>query len=106
VLVAAERHKSGSEATAPPMKKIRHPNAKPLEIDEFSMNRVEEHYLKYHLKKWAAHKSKIREEGMSHATNDAFFEREKITPQYDRQLPTFVIKHVSLEIGALKNLLY
>jgi hypothetical protein len=43
---------------------------------------------------------------MSHAANDAFFEREKITSHYALQLPTSVIKNVSLEICALTNRLY
>ena len=101
-----ETHKSGAAATAPPMKKIRRPNAKPLDIHEFYLNHIEEHYLKSHRKKWAEYKSTIREEGMSHATNDAFVEREKIITHYARQLPTSVTKYISLEIGALTNRLY
>ena len=101
-----ETHKSGAAATAPPMKNIHRPNAKPLEIDDFSVNRVENHYLEYHRWKRAAHKSRIKEKGMFHETKDVFFEWEKITSHYARQLHTSVIKRVSLEIFALANLFY
>ena len=43
VLVAVKTHKSGAAATTPSLKKIRLPNAKLLDIDDFSANRIEEH---------------------------------------------------------------
>jgi hypothetical protein len=76
-------------------KKKRAVSRRHLKFDDFSRNRIEEHYKKSHPKQWDSYQRAVSQGGRSSKTNESLFTAEKITGHFARRDPLGEDKVVS-----------